>query len=85
MNGQTQLDKWLASSNDPAPPDVEEPIELAVEYEIEDGTIVLEKQQVEKDSVLQAQKLIHHAIKKSKDEQYEAIKRAIRELYPYYP
>lgn len=27
-NGQTNLNKWLASGNDPAPPVVEEPIEL---------------------------------------------------------
>ena len=82
-NGQTQLVKWLASGNGPVPP--EESIELGVEYETEGGTVLLETQQVEKNSVLQAQKLIRDAIETSKDEQEQAIRRAIRELYPYYP
>ena len=84
-NGQTQLDKWLASRNDLVPAVVEEPIELGVEYETEGGTVGMEKQQVEKNSVLQAQKLIRDAMEKSKDEQNQAIRRAIRELYPYNP
>lgn len=57
-NGQTQLDKWLASGNDPVPPEAEEPIELGVDYETEDATVLLEKRQVEKNSILQGQKLI---------------------------
>lgn len=83
-NGQTRLDTWLASGNNPVPPKVEKPIELGVEYETEDATVLLKKQQVERNSVLQAQKLICDAIEKSKDEQDKAIRLAIRELYPYY-
>ena len=84
-NGQTQLDKWLASGNDPVPPGNEEPVELGVEYETEEATVLLEKQQVDQNSVLQAQKLIRDAVEQSKDEQDQAIRRAIRELYPYNP
>lgn len=84
-NGQAQLDNWLASENNHASSKAGEPIELGVEYETEDATVLLEKQQVEKNSVLQAQNLIRNAIGKSKDEQDQAIRAAIRELYPYYP
>jgi hypothetical protein len=52
-NKQTYLDKWLASGKDPVRPVVEEPIELGVEYETKGGTVLLGKQQVEKNSVLQ--------------------------------
>lgn len=72
-NGQTNLDKWLASGNDPVPPVVEEPFELGVEHEIEGGNVLMEKQQVEKNPVLQAQKLIRDAIEKSRGEQDQAI------------
>ncbi|KAJ5557569.1 hypothetical protein N7513_003155 [Penicillium frequentans] len=84
-NGQTQLANWLASENNPVPPEIEEPIELGVEYETEDAPVLLGKQQVEKNSVTQAQKLIRGAIGKSKEDQDQAIRRAVRELYPYYP
>lgn len=84
-NTQTYLDKWSTSESDPVPPVVEEPIELGVEYETECGTVLLEKQQVEKRSVLQAQNLIRDAIVKSKDEHEQAIRQAIRELCPFYP
>jgi hypothetical protein len=46
-NRQTHLDKWLATGNDHAPQEIEEPVELGVEYETEDATVLLEKQQVE--------------------------------------
>lgn len=60
------------------------PIQLTFEYESNDG-VILEKQQVNIVSILQAQKLIRDAIGKNKDEQTQAIKEAIRKLYPYYP
>lgn len=83
MNGQIQLDKWLVSSNDPASPGVEEPVELGVEYENEDGTVLLEKHQVQKDSVLEAQELIQLAVDGDKERLYEAINQAIQKLYTY--
>src|ERR1700722_406749 len=46
---------------------------------------MLERQQVNTVSIHQAQKLIRDAIGKNKDEQTQAIKEAIRKLYPYYP
>src|SRR5580658_3799092 len=60
------------------------PIQLTFEYESNDG-VILEKQQVNIVSILQAQKLIRDAIGKNKDEQTQAIKEAIQKLYPYYP
>lgn len=83
-NGQTQLDKWLVSGNHPVPPEVEDSIELGVEYGTENTTVLL-KTRVEKNSVLQAQIWIRGAMEKSKDEQDQAIRQAIRELYPYSP
>ena len=61
------------------------PIQLTFEHESNDGTVILEKQQVNIVSIFQAQKLIRDAIGKNKDEQTQAIKEAIRKLYPYYP
>jgi len=61
------------------------PIQLTFEHESNDGTVILERQQVNTISILQAQKLICDAIGKNEDEQTQAIKEAIRKLYPYYP
>jgi hypothetical protein len=77
MNG------WFSDS-DPALAELEEPVELGVEFENEDGTVPLKKHQVEKDSVLEEKGLIQASVDGDKERQYEAINQAIQKLYTYF-